>query len=935
MMSNAKTRRKTFWGILVVLSSALFFVTGAFTPAQGAYSWMSQVKFYDQVTDQEISYTQWQANATSTTAVFDVSISLYNNPQGDDDWTVTSTNPDDTDQRKYEAVIKYWADAIYESSNGTHKLGKVRIFRNGKQSKVADVVWNEKEWPRANVSGYGTDGQRIMFGDIFPGGCGTGCDKDMLADDDGAGYTLGHEWGHYTYGLYDEYKGSSATGGITTPLSTDEPVTPAIMHSQWKARGGNYEWLNFSTSNNIGDVNKTAQGRAYGASCWDTLIRDPKNDPKDGDRNTLPARTYYSNLKGQEPTATDSWVKKELPGAQATGRDKLDIIWMADDIVMQVVIDRSGSMGGSPIANAKTAASTLVDVTRDGHTSLGVVSFNHSVTQDQAIVDIPDPGGDAVKTTIKGVIGGLSSGGNTAMYDAADVALGGLNAWYTTNSSKANKVIFLLSDGMDNSSTATEAGVIAAFKTSSVPLFTFGYGSGAPGGTLSNLADQTGGKFYSSPTTLAEIQAAFIEANAAASSATTVSSGSSSTPANNTINYDYLVDDTIESLKIAASFAGVVGDLTFALQGPAGALTENLTCAGAGSSVTCNGEVLNATLLTQGTGTYSVVATNTTGTAVDLSVNVIGYPVAGTRTYDVTVATLGGSEITYPEPVVITATVSQGVPITGINLTAIITDGNSAQTQLPMNDAGTDGDGIAGDGVYSAIWSTYSASGSYSIRVSVDNSAGTAAYTGDGFQPVHYFSANEDGGEPTAPTYPNITANFTRTASTSFTIPTFQIPGNGSIGTSTALLPAGQAPNNTDNPGRIDSAGDVDFYQVHDIDTSQDLVIRLTDLGGGIDPVLQIWMANGAEYGTTADNITSWNNYVYRVIPADDLDATMYASVSDSNAAAVGGIYNISAGPAVPSDTTVTPGTEDQGGGGGGGGGGEGGGGGCFISISD
>lgn len=924
-MVLTKLRNLNRLGALITLTATLFILSGSITPAQAAYSWMSQVKFYDAETDEQISYDQYHARDSSSTAVFDVSISLHNNPQGDDDWTQDSTSPDDTDQRKYEAIIKYWADAIYESTNGAHKLGTVRIFRNGKQSKIADVVWNASEWPRANISGYGVDGKRIMFGDVFPGGCGTGCDKDMLADDDGAGYTLGHEWGHYTYGLYDEYQGSSTGGSITSPRSTDTPVSPAIMNSQWNARGGNYEWLNFSTSNNIGDVNKTAQGRAYGASCWDTLIREAKNDPKDGDRKALPKRTYYSALNGVQPTATDNWVKKQLPTDQTAARDKLNIIWMGEDIVLQIVIDRSGSMSGSPIANAQQAANALVDVTQNGKTALGVVSFNDTVTQDQAITAIPDPGGDAVKTTIKGVINGLTATGLTALYDGATTALTNLDAWYTANNSKANKVVFVLSDGGDNSSTATETSVISAYKTSSVPLFTFGFGSGAPGGTLSKMADQTGGKFYSSPTTLAEIQAAFLDATAAVSSVTSLTSSSASTAAGGNSTYTYIVDATIDALAVATSYTGSLGDVTFALNGPNGALAETLTCTAAGTSVSCTCEVPNATLQTQGTGTYNVTATNTTGAAVDVAVNVVGYPVAGSRTFAVTVGTIGGSEVNYPEPAILTATVSQGVPITGVNLTATITESSGAKTTLTMNDAGTDGDAVAGDGVYSALWGGYSASGNFTVNVSVDNSSGTAAFSGAGFQPVHYFAANENGGEPTAPAYSPITSNFTRTGSTSFIIPTYTTPSNGSVASATVLEPAGQAPDNTDNPGRIDSAGDEDFYQIHDIVTTQDLVVRVTDLALNITPVLKIWKSDGTEYGTSANNITSWNGYVYRVIPMADLEATMYASVSDNDPAAVGGVYNISAGAAIGSDTTTTPGTTGTTSPGGGGSGG------CFI----
>ena len=225
-----------------------------------------------------------RSRAWSYQTVFDVTISLYNNPAGDDDWTKTSSNPDDSDQRTYEEIIKFWADSIYESTNGAHKLGTVRIFRKGKQSAIADVVWEAGGCPSAHNSGYGHPGQHIYFGDSFTNGCGKGCDLDLLNKTERSGYMLGHEWGHYVYGLKDEYRGSSDWTFFYSPRSTDRPVSPSIMNDATKTEMmlGNYEWLNFSTRNNIGDLDRTTQGRVYQASGWDTLARESNMDPKHG-----------------------------------------------------------------------------------------------------------------------------------------------------------------------------------------------------------------------------------------------------------------------------------------------------------------------------------------------------------------------------------------------------------------------------------------------------------------------------------------------------------------------------------------------------------------------------------------------------------------------------------------------------------------------------
>ena len=50
---------------------------------------------------------------------------------------------------------------------------------------------------------------------------------------------------------------------------------------------------------------------------------------------------------------------EDLPAGQADWRSELEIVWMQDDIEMQLAIDRSDTMTGDPLANAQEAAKTL------------------------------------------------------------------------------------------------------------------------------------------------------------------------------------------------------------------------------------------------------------------------------------------------------------------------------------------------------------------------------------------------------------------------------------------------------------------------------------------------------------------------------------------------------------------------------------------------
>ena len=89
------------------------------------------------------------------------------------------------------------------------------------------------------------------------------------------------------------------------------------MNNQWQAANGAPEWLNHSTSDNLGAPARTAQGRVYGKSGWDILVQDPADDPKSGNRRAQPERTQYTTLdQRSRPTAMDNWVKLELPADQ-------------------------------------------------------------------------------------------------------------------------------------------------------------------------------------------------------------------------------------------------------------------------------------------------------------------------------------------------------------------------------------------------------------------------------------------------------------------------------------------------------------------------------------------------------------------------------------------------------------------------------------------
>lgn len=229
-----------------------------------------------------------------------------------------------TDDQKaiYEKIIGYYADAVYESTNGANKIGQVTFYSSSAISNgEANVLWKKECHPNANPSGITTPGLRIEM-------CNTFGTYNFLIDDThqrGGGYTLGHEWGHYYYGLYDEYKANeNKFYFFTQPRFTDSPVPNSIMNRQWSAIGDHFEWLNFSSAKI--DTQNTAQFRVYNASSWDTLTRPQSDDPRDWLRIVLPKRPEYLELAEVKPDK-DHEARIDL-SATATPRSALQFTWV-------------------------------------------------------------------------------------------------------------------------------------------------------------------------------------------------------------------------------------------------------------------------------------------------------------------------------------------------------------------------------------------------------------------------------------------------------------------------------------------------------------------------------------------------------------------------------------------------------------------------------
>ncbi len=154
-------------------------------------------------------------------------------------------------------------------------------------------------------------------------------------------------------------------------------------------------------------------------------------------------------------------------------------------IAVLLLIDISGSMEGEPLAQAKTAAATLVgDLLPNDFGALvsfaGSIHLAASFTSDRA----------ALLTGIEAL---TTEPGGTALYDAVGQGLA------TANEAPASRrAIVLLTDGQDSgASRDTRDQAVSSASVTNIPIFAVGLGPDADTATLEAISGAAHGSFFS------------------------------------------------------------------------------------------------------------------------------------------------------------------------------------------------------------------------------------------------------------------------------------------------------------------------------------------------------------------------------------------------------------------------------------------------------
>ena len=184
-----------------------------------------------------------------------------------------------------------------------------------------------------------------------------------------------------------------------------------------------------------------------------------------------------------EKDANAKYVKKTISKASQLDQE--------ENLNVDMVMDVSASMEGSPINNVKRIMNSFVDSVQFNSGDLvELTTFSSDVTVNCEFT--------SDKTTLKNRINGFSTSGTTSLYDALYLAVNRVAA------KSGAKCVIAFTDGLDNNSKSTVSDVINQAQKYKIPIFLIGSGVGS-NSDLTRIATQTGG-FYRNISSVTSLQ---------------------------------------------------------------------------------------------------------------------------------------------------------------------------------------------------------------------------------------------------------------------------------------------------------------------------------------------------------------------------------------------------------------------------------------------
>ena len=470
--------------------------------------------------------------------------------------------------------------------------------------------------------------------------------------------------------------------------------------------GTTYTLNEFCVASNHDPDHNTSQHATHGKSCWETIAAHPKR----------PAIAPGGLPLSLPPPVHNVTVRTN--GCQG--------------LRAMIVTDRSSSMEGDRLDNTQQGATLFVELLGNGD-AVGLASFSDSASVDFPLTLLAN---QEAKAAAVSAISSLSADGST---NIGDGLLAGLSQLTAQPQCSCKDIIILLTDGEHTTGTPPEA-TIPALQQAKVSVFVVLIGNDADAvdqGTMANIAAQTGGKLIaaSDPNSLiglfAVLEAEANDDGPAVYSPKQVSSGEVQE-----------VPVSIEAGATSATFGVIIADendqITVSLQSPSGVtITETNTVSNLKKSLAANDS--NASLISgpksrifrvnaPEAGTWKIIIT--AGAVTTGKLEALAFSDHDGVQLN---ASVKKERLAQSEAAEIHATLSfKGEAVTGATVTGTVTRPDQSQVPITLFDDGlaAHADLKAGDGVYSARFSSYVGRETYSVDLTAVSSNGIT-YAGE------------------------------------------------------------------------------------------------------------------------------------------------------------------------------------------------------------
>lgn len=630
---------------------------------------------------------------------------------------------------KIETEMKAASKYLYHATGQQHQFGTVTILIPEKWSDDLSykAVKDEVESAADIVCG-----SKISNGSYAVGGKGGRIyidPKQML----GQGRVVIHEFGHAVYGLGDEYcnyqfrivfaippwkwyqvfkdgdnwikctkavsfetnKTEAADGDYQVTVSNSNGEPASIMWSQWEPSIVDFCWID----NHNYLVNSDQNKKHDFTSC----------------KGVMNGQYEYKAVGGKTYPEKAPIIRKVKGGGLYR---------------VCLVIDHSGSMSGSPLASAKSAAMKLVQDAEDDN-YIGVVQFDQAAQVVNPLTKITA----SAKAGIQSAIGGIQPGGSTSI--GAGLQLGKTVVESNAAAGYRN-VIVVLTDGAENTAPWI-ADVAPSIIAANIRVYAIALGNvGSTIQSLQSLCAATGGTCQSALdwTQIAQIYNQ-IQSDLNAKSVI-LANTRADVAAGQTITKSIVVDSSATSELKFSIDSSESGDLDFTLTNPSGLKlypTYRGFVAGTGYKIFAIAQKdIRA-------GIWVMTVKNGGGSKAVVTMSAKVNSPFRVR------ASVANDQVAFPNPIRIRAAADRnGLTVTGLTVQAEVTTPLGAVKSLALHDDGMNGDFMPGDGSYEALFSEYDANGNYSITVTFNNNDNAAA-----LGPL-FTDAGPDGGSASAQT---------------------------------------------------------------------------------------------------------------------------------------------------------------------------------------